>query len=373
MRLVPIHMLQPGMKLGRRIYNDEGIVLLGEKVELTNGLIQRLGQLGFSYVYIHDPNTDDIEFPELLREETRIQAMKEIKCQFSMLSSGSMRSPYPHLGKVFVGLMELILDDIGTRQDVMIMLSGMQSMDHALYEHSLNVCIYSLVLGKALGYEHKKLMELGLGALLHDIGKTQIPAEILQKPGKLTNDEYEIVKNHTVYGFKLLKDEPGIPLISAHCALQHHERLDGRGYPQGLAGSEIHEFGKLIALTDSYDAMTTNRIYQNALLPHQAVEMLFAGSGTQYDQKMLELFRDYAAIYPVGLTIQLNTGETAVVVRIHPKAPQRPVVRVIMDQEGNTLASPYELDLLNRLSVMITGVMGESPSVLSLVEYPQFT
>lgn len=374
MRLIPIQMLQPGMKLGKRIYNDEGIILLGEQVELTANLIHRLGQLGLSYVYIHDPNTDDIEFPELLREETRIQAMKEIKTQFSMLSSsGTMRGYYPHLGKVFVGLMEKILEDISSRQDVMIMLTGMQSMDHALYEHSLNVCIYSLVLGKALGYDNKKLMELGLGALLHDIGKTQIPAHILQKPVKLTTEEYDIVKNHTVYGFKLLKDEPGIPLISAHCALQHHERMDGRGYPQGLSGSDIHDYGKLIALTDSYDAMTTNRIYQNALLPHQAVEMLFAGSGTQYDQKMLELFRDYAAIYPVGLTVQLSTGETAVVVRLHPEAPQRPVVRIIMDQEGNTLTAPYELDLFHRLSVMITGVMGESSSVLSIAEQPQFT
>ncbi|WP_249435757.1 HD-GYP domain-containing protein [Paenibacillus sp. Marseille-Q4541] len=372
MRLVSITMLEPGMKLGKRIYNEEGIVLLGEQIELTSHLIKRLSQLGISYVYIHDPGTEDIEFPELLREETRIRALKEIKKQFSILSGGKMKNQYPYLGKVFTDVMEMILEDISSHSDVMIMMSGMHTMDHALYDHSLNVCIYSLILAKALGYEQSKLMELGLGALLHDIGKTQIPSHILQKPGKLSQEEYEIVKNHTLYGFRLLKDEPGIPLLSAHCALQHHERLDGQGYPQGLRGHEIHEYGKLLALTDSYDAMTTNRVYQNALLPHQAVEMLFAGTGTLYDQRILEVFRDYVAIYPVGLTVQLTTGDTAVVVRIHREAPHRPVVRIIKDQEGRKLDAPYDLDLLHQLSVMITGV-GEEMALSFTSEEPQFT
>ncbi|WP_225229006.1 HD-GYP domain-containing protein [Paenibacillus gallinarum] len=371
MRLVPIAMLELGMKLGKRIYNDEGIVLLSEQVVLNSHLIKRISQLGISYVYIQDPLTEDLEFPAVLREETRIRAMKEIKEEFSILSSGKMKNKYPYLGKKFTGVMELILEDISSQPSVMIMMTGMHTMDHTLYEHSLNVCINSLILGKALGYDHSKLMEIGLGAMLHDIGKTQIPPHILQKPGKLTHEEYEIVKNHTLYGFKLLKDEPGIPLLSAHCALQHHERMDGQGYPQGLKGSDIHEYAKLLALTDSYDAMTTNRVYQNALLPHQAVEMLFAGTGTLYDQHILEVFRDYVAIYPVGLTVELITGDTAVVVRIHPQAPHRPVVRVIKDSEGRQLHAPYDLDLMEHLSVMITGVGGEA--VMMTSEVPQFT
>lgn len=371
MRLVPVAMLEPGMILGKRIYNDEGIILLREQIELTAPLIKRISQLGISYVFIYDPDTEDIEFPELLREETRVFALKEIKKQFSNLSNNKLKTRYPYLGRAFTNVLEMIIEDISDRPDIMIMMTGMHTMDSALYEHSLNVCVYSLILGKALGYSQNKLMELGLGALLHDIGKTEVPLHILNKPGKLSAEEYEIVKEHTLYGFRLLKDEPGIPLLSAHCALQHHERIDGGGYPHGLKGADIHEYGRLLALTDSYDAMTTNRIYQNALLPHQAVEILFTGSGTLYDQHILEVFRDYIAIYPVGLTVQLSTGDTAVVVRIHRKVPHRPVVRLIQDLEGRRIESPYDLDLLAELSVMITG-LGETAPNLSSGE-PQFT
>lgn len=113
---------------------------------------------------------------------------------------------------------------------------------------------------------------------------------------------------HTEIGFQILKEEPNIPLLAAHCALQHHERIDGSGYPRGLTGPQIHEYAKWLGVADSYDAMTSNRVYKKAMLPHQAVEALYVGSGTLYEQKHLELFRDRVAIYPLGLTVKLSTG-----------------------------------------------------------------
>lgn len=205
--------------------------------------------------------------------------------------------------------MESILDDIGGRQDTIIMLMDIGAADQDLYHHSLNVCLYSLVLGISNGYDNNQLMELGIGSLLHDIGKMKISPQVLYKPGKLTDEEYEHMKTHTVIGYKLLKDEPGIPLLSAHCALQHHERIDGSGYPHGWKKDQIHEYAKWIGLADSYDAMTASRIYKQALLPYEAMEVLYAGAGTLYEQRMLEAFRDCVAIYPLGLSVVLNTGK----------------------------------------------------------------
>ncbi|PWW41046.1 MULTISPECIES: HD-GYP domain-containing protein [Paenibacillus] len=358
MRLVHINLLQPGMKLGKRIYSEEGLVLLSEGVELTSRLIGRLKDLGIGYVYISDAATEDIIIPDMLQEETRRRALVEIKQQFQSMSGLKTKSRIPHFGKALSGIMNTILEDIGSQKEAMIMLMDMNASDFDLYNHSLNVCVYTLVLGVASGYTRQQLMEIGLGALLHDIGKTQIAPEILHKPAKLSDEEFKIIQQHTTYGHRILKDEPGIPLLAAHCALQHHERIDGSGYPFGLKDKEIHEYAKWLALADSYDAMTTNRVYKQGLLPHQAVEVLYTGSGTLYEQRMLEKFRDCVAIYPLGISVTLSTGEIGVVAEIHPRVPQRPRIRVLKDAYGQTLSAPYEIDLSTALSVMITGVEG---------------
>ncbi|KQY83853.1 histidine kinase [Paenibacillus sp. Root52] len=365
MRLVHINLLQPGMKLGKRIYSEEGLVLLSEDVELTQRLISRMKDLGIGYVYIKDAATEDIIVPEMLQEETKRRALVEIKQQFQNMSGFRTKSRISHFGKTLTGLMNTILEDIGSQKEAMIMLMDMSSTDFDLYNHSLNVCVYTLVLGVASGYNRQQLMEIGLGALLHDIGKTQIASEVLYKPSRLTDEEFKLIQQHTTYGHRILKDEPGIPLLAAHCALQHHERIDGSGYPFGLKGNEIHDYAKWIALADSYDAMTTNRVYQQALLPHQAVEVLYTGSCTLYEQRMLEKFRDCVAIYPIGMSVKLSTGEVGVVASIHPRIPQRPIIRVLKDAEGQDLHAPYEIDLSTALSVMITGVEGaeEVPSM----------
>ncbi|MGC5771097.1 HD-GYP domain-containing protein [Paenibacillus pabuli] len=346
------------MKLGKRIYSEEGLVLLSEGVELTSRLIVRLKDLGIGYVYVNDAATEDIIIPDMLREETRRRALVEIKQQFQSMSGLKTKSRMPHFGKALSGLMNTILEDIGSQKEAMIMLMDMNSSDFDLYTHSLNVCVYTLVLGVASGYTRQQLMEIGLGALLHDIGKTQIAPEILHKPARLSDEEFKIIQQHTTYGHRILKDEPGIPLLAAHCALQHHERIDGSGYPFGLKDNEIHEYAKWLALADSYDAMTTNRVYKQALLPHQAVEVLYTGSGTLYEQRMLEKFRDCVAIYPLGLSVTLSTGEIGVVADIHSRIPQRPRIRVLKDADGQMLSAPYEIDLSTALSTMITGVEG---------------
>ncbi|MBJ6362159.1 HD-GYP domain-containing protein [Paenibacillus sp. GCM10012307] len=359
MRLVPIVLCRPGMRLGKRIISEEGIILLGEHMELTEKLIFRLRQSGINFVYIEDSLTSDIVVPELISDETRIRALDKIRTTFKdMMNAPKLRSgvTYPYIAKQFKQVMTMVMDEIGSHKDAMIMLMNIGVVDSYLFQHSLNVCIYTTLLGMAHGYNQEELMKLGMGALLHDVGKTQVPASILLKPGALTDEEFDEMKRHTDHGFYLLKDEPNIPLIVAHCAYQHHERLDGSGYPRGIRGHEIHEYAKWIGLVDSYDAMTTSRVYRAPMLPHQAIEELYVGTGTLYEQSMVQLFRDKVVIYPVGLTVQLNTGESGVVVDTNSTFPHRPIIRVLYNEAGEILAAPYEIDLSKHLSTMIIQV-----------------
>jgi HD-GYP domain-containing protein (c-di-GMP phosphodiesterase class II) len=347
------------MRLGKKIYSEEGKVLLTEKAELTQPIIDRLRRYGILYLYIVDPQTDDIVVNDPISDETRQRVMSEIRYHFRriMMESVPRKSVrQPFFGKAFKEVLGMIIDDVSQNPNAMIMLTDLSITDLYLYRHSLNVCIYATVLGIASGYSTSDLAALGLGGLLHDIGKTKIPIELLNKPGPLRDSEIAVMKTHTDIGFKLLKDEPNIPLSSAHCALQHHERLDGSGYPRGIRGGEIHEFAKWIALIDAYDAMTSYRCYRPGLLPHQAIDVLSAEAGKLFDERMLDLFRKKVAIYPIGITVELSTGESGVVVDLNSNCPERPVVRILQDADGREVRVPYEIDLSNHLSVTIAKV-----------------
>lgn len=347
------------MRLAKAIFNEEGVVLLGRHVELSQALINRLQQLGVDFLYIEDPDTEDVNVEDVLSDETRRRALTEIRSNFGAFMDDSSKKKFsraPALGKNFGNLMKLIIDDLSGHNGALIMLMNMNVLNNYIYQHSLNVSIYTTMLGMAYGYNRDEIMTMGLGSLLHDIGLTKINWNMLRKPGSFTPEEYEEMKKHTEIGFKMLKDEPNMPLIAAHCAFQHHERLDGSGYPRGLKGPEIHEYAKWIAIADSYDAMTTHRAHRDAMLPHQAMEIIFAGTGTLYEQSKIAFFRDHVAIYPIGVTVMLNTGETGVVIDINPSAPQRPVIRILIDPDGQKLTQPYEVDLTKRLTVMVEKV-----------------
>ncbi|MBH5318528.1 HD-GYP domain-containing protein [Paenibacillus sp. GSMTC-2017] len=359
MRLLPISQCEPGMRLAKKIFSEDGIVLLGDHMELTSRLITRLEQCGVQYVYVEDHRTEDVTPPSIISEETFRIAIKEIRSSFREMMDRPKKAKgatYPYIAQPFKQMMNLIIDDLANHKDAMIMLMNMGTVDHYLFQHSLNVCVYTTLLGLSSGYSREEVTTLGMGALLHDIGKTQISTSVLQKPGMLSMNEFELMKRHAQLGFELLKDEPNLPLIVAHCAFQHHERLDGSGYPRGIKGNEIHDYAKWIGLVDSYDAMTTNRVYRSPILPHDAMERLYAGTGTLYEQKMLQQFRDKVAIYPIGITVKLQTGVSGVVVDLNNSYPHRPIVRVLNNEAGEQLKAPYEIDLSKQLTMMIVGV-----------------
>jgi len=358
MRLMPIGMCVSGMKLRQSIYNDEGLVLLAENVELTDPLIARLQQHGIDYVYVQDSRTDDLVINEPLKPETKARTLKEIRRTFRRMGEAPERGklPYLHIGRTFRAVMEDIMDDLSEHPDAMSMLTNICVTDSYLYQHSMNVCVYTTVLGVAHGYDRDALFTLGLGSILHDIGKMRVPHHILQKPGPLSKEEQLEMRQHTVYGFNMLKDEPNIPLLSAHCAFQHHERQNGSGYPRGLRGDDIHEFAQWVAVTDSFDAMTTHRAYRMAKLPHEALEQLTFDAGTLFDPYKVDAFRNKIAAYPIGMSVGLSNGEIGVVVDLNSDQLHRPVVRVLYDEAGVEMTAPREIDLSKRQDISITAV-----------------
>lgn len=368
MRLIFTQACTPGMRLGKAIWNEEGQILLGARVELTPHLINRLYKLGYDFLYIEDVHTEDISIEDPISEETRRLALSVISSAYSKFSQDlgflSLHE-YELATKAITHVVGLILDELtGSKPADAITLANFNilkpgSWNKYYTQNGLNCSLYASLIGILGGMERDKLEELAIGAMLHDIGNCRIPARLLRKAEKLTGTEYKLVQKHTEHGFEILKNDPNIPAASALCALQHHERMDGTGYPYGIADGRIHPYAKWVSLIDAYDAMTNPRSYRPPLLPHHALEALFAGAGTCFDVTTVETFRNRVAIYPPGIPVRLNTGEQGVVAGVNRSVIQRPVVRVLQNEHGEYLKVPYEIDLSKKLSVMIEKIAGE--------------
>lgn len=357
MRLVPLNQCQPGDMLARSIYMDNGTTLVGEGVVLTQRMLVRLSRMNVTKLYIRDDRTSDIIVEDLISEETQREALAAINDTFRTLQEDPQKWQQnfvnQRFGRHFREVMGNVIDELKRSRSAMNLLGTTCATDHYIFAHSFNVTLYTIALAMKAGYGEKELLEIGVGAMLHDVGKMMIPLEVLNKPGKLSEEEYELVKKHAEYGFEILRRQDDIPLLAAHCAFQHHERFDGSGYPRNLKGDEIHPYARIMAVCDVFDALTTHRTYRKPMLPHQAMEILFAGADQLYVKEVVESMRDTIALYPLGLTVTLNTGEKGVVVDYNKGMPSRPVIRVLCDEAGQQVSSPYEIDLSKRLNLMI--------------------
>lgn len=355
MRLVDISSVNDGSVLAQSIYNDKGQTLLSEGVTLNKRLINLLSEQGITFIYIKDPNTEDIAFKEPISRELKFKTISKIENTFEQIEGNASHMSSIILEKNtkdFMDIVRCLLTEIKSNQDLLTILSDVFVYDDYIFTHSFNVALYSLAIGLHLKLSPKELEILGLGAILHDIGKVKVPEEILFKPGKLTFEEFEIVKGHTKEGFDILRKVNNISLLVAHCAYQHHERIDGSGYPRGISGKDIHLFGKIIAVADVFDAVTSNRVYRKAMLPSTGMEILYGGAGTIFESEIVNAFRKSVAIYPVGLSVELSDGRKGIVSRQNKGISDRPIVRVI--EENARKVKPYEINLLEELSIVIT-------------------
>ncbi len=347
-----------GKILGHNIYDDSGRPLLKSGVRLNERYVRRLKEKGYLSVYVRDELAPDLVPEETIDTETRKRAV------------GSVRqlSQRMHLGEsVDVGrissVVDEIVEDLKACPEGIISLSSMKTVDDYTFEHSVNVCILSTYLWWYLYGDGCPLIEMGMGALLHDVGKLAIPLEILLKPGSLTREEYSEVKRHARVGYNALREILPENSRSPMVAGEHHERLDGSGYPLGIDADRISRFGRIAAVADIYDAVTSDRVYRDGMRSHEAMALLADMAGTQLDAEIVEILGARVAHYPGGTRVSLGNGQLGIVVGQDQRSSRRPRIRLLTDASGAVLpaAKAEEIALFDEPQLEIAEVLDEYP------------
>lgn len=242
-------------------------------------------------------------------------------------------------------VVEQMTNSIFRNKDALLSLTRLRSKDDYTFQHSVSVCTLLVSFARALELDRDTIREIGVGALLHDVGKMKVPDAILNKPGKLTDDEFKVMKSHVVHSRILLEGTPGMTQIGIDVAAQHHERYDGSGYPLGLKVDGISLYGQMAAIVDVYDAITTDRCYHKGMETTVALRKLVEWSKFHFNEKLVHSFVRSVGIYPVGTLVKLESDTLGIVYEQHEKNLLTPKVRIVYDSKRGNFLSPHDLDL----------------------------
>lgn len=331
MRRVAVNLLKEGDILANSVKSPSGSILLAKGTRITENIKNKLPHLGIAFVYVEDKNLPYLSIHEIISEDNLNEAIKTVKkgSLKNIIIDGVQRHTRENLGLDRLNfIVNNIIDELMENNLILASFAELKLLDNYTYQHSINVCIYSLIIGHTLKFTRTQLFQLGLGALLHDIGKTKIPISIINKPGILSQEEFEKVTAHTILGFEIMKTAGKLPLLSAHVALQHHERLMGSGYPRKLKGDAIHPFGYIVGIADMFDALTAEKPYRPRFSIKDTIEILQSSSGNLFPQEYIEKFLQTIIIYPLGYKVKLNSGEVGVVIG-QGQNPLTPIIKVL--------------------------------------------
>lgn len=346
MRLVSINMLTEDMILASSIfYNDSMLLRAGQKniIKYKENLIR----LGITCVYVEDDKSDGIIIPDAISEQTRISCKKIVRDTINEFEQNST----VNLDSMSIAV-ENIIKDILNNDEIQVSMNDISAADEYTFSHSVSTAVYALLIGKKLGYSKSVLEKLAAGTLLHDMGKVFLEKDIIFKEEALSAEEFEHVKKHTILGYQALKKCNSITELSRIISLYHHERMDGSGYPRGIPAKNLHEFARIVAIADVYDALTSDRCYRKKWTNDKAVEYLIRSSQTKFDVNLVSMFIKQIAIYPNGSMVQLSNGMIGIIKEQNREMPLRPIVRVIADKDGIEVKR-YEIDLMKELSITI--------------------
>ena len=324
MRFIPAAKLKPGMTIAKTIFDSNDNVLLNSNVCLNDAYITQLLRRGVIGAYIKDELSQNIIVQEAISNELRASAIKSIK-ELDLEKT--------------IDIAKKIVSQLSSDNTVIFDLVDIRTFDDYTYRHSINVAITSTMVGMGMGLSYDELAELCLAALLHDIGKLQIDPAILNKAGKLTDEEFMIMKSHPSIAYEIVKDRWDISATTKIGMLLHHENCDGSGYPYGLKEAKIHRYARIIHVADVYDALTSKRPYKDAYFPAESAEYIMGNCGTLFDREAIEIFFGYVPLYPKGTEVYLSDGRRAIIAENFKYNTMRP--RVIADPTGESL------DLLN--------------------------
>jgi putative nucleotidyltransferase with HDIG domain len=337
MRAIDINQLKEGMKIAKTIYDDAGRILLNAGTVLTPLYIKKLDQFGIPFIYVEDEIIGPLQVEDVIHDTVRIQTVKALR---EVVSKAKIQSDVDFT--VVNNMVNKILDDLKSTPNLLVQLMDSRSANMYLYNHSVGVCVLSVVTGMALGLDDLKLKTLAMGAILHDIGKSLSPGP-----------------EHTIHGFEILRNNKILNIMVGHVAYQHHEKYDGTGYPRQLKGEDIHLFAAITGVANFYDNLVTNLNPEKRLYPYQAIELVVAESGRSFHPEIVKAFSRNIAPYPVGTAVRLNNGAVGVVVSVPRNYPTRPVVKIVTNHVGVLLTTFPEVDLLQEKTLFINEILSE--------------
>jgi len=352
MRLEFINRVKVGEVLGKNIYASDGSIWLRTGVELTEKYISRLKELEVFYVYVEDARLDDVSIEDEMLNSLKAITMKNMSKIMQNVTSVDTKATTNSLSVV-----EDLVNYIIEMGDVNKSLYDIQTFDNYTYLHSIDTGIMAIFLGISMNLSEKELKELSIGAILHDIGKTRIDKNIIAKPGRLTKEEFEEIKNHPIYGKEILEKNFAMSNKILKAVEHHHERVDGNGYPYGLTNNQISKFAKIIGICDVYDSVSNDRCYRKKFNPSDAYELILAGCGNAFDEEVVKNFKRTFSVFPLGVCLKLSNGVEGYVIKQNRDFPDRPVIRVLYESETRLPIKFYEIDLLECHNIVVKSVI----------------
>lgn len=350
MRFVPTYCLREGMQLGDNLFGKNGELVLVQNTVLTRDYIQGIEKLNFNGIYVEDDISKDLKIVNIINERVRAETVRSIKEVFICSNKKSLDSKQKFMS--MQNQIAKIVDEILENKHMMVNMVDLKVFDDYTYFHSVNVAVLSIVLGTALGLAKADLCDLGFGAILHDIGKVFVRKEILNKNGALSDDEFHELMKHSFWGYNYIQKGFGINTSSKFGIRDHHEKYGGGGYPNNIEGDDISLFGRIIAIADVYDAMTSDRPYRKAVNPSEVIEYIMGSSIVHFDPDLVAIFIRKIAPYPIGTCVKLSNGLTGIVTENYESYCMRPKIRIF--KKGDIDVSPYEISLADNKSLNIT-------------------
>lgn len=364
MRIITSDSLQEGMTLSKNVYAANGLILLKKGTALTNSYIDNLKKRNIPVVYIEDEYSKDIECWDAVDSEIKAKAVFSIKEIFEGMEKGT-RDANKSKGFSHVipeeqyyavkSVLDTLVENLNHNKGCLMNMIDVMSTDLYTYTHSVNVAILSIMTARSMQMNEKMVMEVGMGALLHDVGKIRVPQEILNKPNRLEDFEFAIMKEHSWLGYEIVKENYTLSAYTKNIVLKHHERLDGSGYPFGIDGDKMESYVRIVALCDVFDAMVSDRCYRDQIPVYEVLETINSELNLKFDAEVYQHFIKNVTVFPPGTVVQLNTGEVGIVLRPNPNFPSRPKLRLIKDPSGEVYSTFRELNMAEELTVFITG------------------
>lgn len=354
MRICSIENLPQKAILAKPIYDIKGLLLLNKGVDLTESLVNRLRLSNIFYIYIEDRISEGIEVNSVVDDQMKASiafSIKEVMNTGNTSSKGimSMKSI-----KSIKNIVNELIEEIKSKDEHSYMAVELMGTDMNTYSHSVNVAILSILTANEYGYPAETVRKIGFGALLHDIGKVKIDTEVLQKTTPFSDEEWKEMMNHSKYGYEMVKSDPNISAISKSIILNHHEKLDGSGYPNKLTADKLPPFLRIVTMADMFDALTTDRVYRKRISVNTALEILMSECTYKLDSEIYRLFIKNITVYPPGTIVILSEGTMAIITAYDKLNPSRPKLRVV---NSENFSSDQELDLMTHRNIVISNTI----------------